>query len=57
MLPDGEKEVIVFHYFNQYGYEVITLRTGLKEQTIKNRAAKAYKKLLSCIRNSPAFKN
>ncbi len=57
LLPDGEKEVIVFHYFNQYGYEVISLRTGLKEQTIKNRAAKAYKKLLSCIRNSPAFKD
>ncbi|MBK9687103.1 MAG: sigma-70 family RNA polymerase sigma factor, partial [Saprospiraceae bacterium] len=40
LLPDGEKEVIVFHYFNQYGYEVITLRTGLKEQTIKNRGHK-----------------
>jgi RNA polymerase sigma factor (sigma-70 family) len=57
LLPDGEKEVIVFHYFNQYGYEVIALRTGLSEQTIKNRATKAYKKLLSCTQNNPAFKN
>lgn len=57
LLPDGEKEVIVLHYFNQYGYEVISLRTGLSEQTIKNRASKAYKKLLTCIRNSPAFKD
>ncbi|MFN8319601.1 MAG: sigma-70 family RNA polymerase sigma factor [Saprospiraceae bacterium] len=57
LLPDGEKEVIVFHYFNQYGYEVISLRTGLSEQTIRNRASKAYKKLLTCIRNSPAFKD